>query len=136
MQGNDRCRREIFRRIPLVFGVIYHFLSASSAGMMPFWMFTLGQELTQGESEVHVPYGNLVVSLISLTVPVGIGVAIRMWRPAWAERGGKIIKPFTLLIIVFFLSVSVNDCGGGDEISGRGEKGGGIMLQKRSHKVK
>lgn len=75
-------------------------------------MFTLGQELTQGASKLQVPYGNLVVSLISLTVPVGLGVALRMWRPAWAERGAKIIKPFTLVLIFFFLSVSVCCMGG------------------------
>lgn len=75
--------------------------------MMPLWMFTLGQKLTEGESRLHVPYGNLVVSLISLTVPVGLGVALRAWRPVWAERGARIIKPFTLMVIFFFLGVSV-----------------------------
>lgn len=79
--------------------------------MMPFWMFTLGQELTQEESNLQVPYGNLVVSLISLTVPVGIGVALRMWRPAWAERGAKIIKPFTMVLIFFFMTVSMGCMG-------------------------
>lgn len=65
----------------------------------------MAQELTQGAS-MQVPYGNLVISLISLTIPMGLGVAIRWWRPIWAERGAKIIKPFTLVVIIFFMSVS------------------------------
>ncbi|MPC45074.1 hypothetical protein E2C01_038759 [Portunus trituberculatus] len=73
--------------------------------MMPMWMFTLGQKLTQGAS-MQVPYGNLVLSLISLTVPIGLGVALRAWRPKWADRGAKIIKPFTLVVILLFIDLA------------------------------
>ncbi|XP_045123602.1 ileal sodium/bile acid cotransporter-like [Portunus trituberculatus] len=77
--------------------------TVAAMGMMPMWMFTLGQKLTQGAS-MQVPYGNLVLSLISLTVPIGLGVALRAWRPKWADRGAKIIKPFTLVVILLFMS--------------------------------
>ncbi|XP_063868660.1 ileal sodium/bile acid cotransporter-like [Scylla paramamosain] len=77
--------------------------TVAAMGMMPFWMFTLGQKLTQGAS-MQVPYGNLVISLISLTVPIGMGVGLRAWRPKWADKGAKIIKPFTLVVILLFMS--------------------------------
>lgn len=77
--------------------------TVAAMAMMPFWMFTLGQKLTQGAS-MQVPYGNLVISLITLTVPIGLGLFVRARRPNWAEKGAKIIKPFTLIVILIFMS--------------------------------
>lgn len=67
--------------------------------MMPFWLFTLGQTLfTSGN--IKIPYFNLFTSLISLTFPMLIGIAIRHYKPKWAQISHKIIKPFTVVVVV------------------------------------
>lgn len=45
--------------------------------MMPLWMFTLGEQLLQENTDLQIPFGNMAGSLISLTVPVCIGIIIR-----------------------------------------------------------
>lgn len=68
--------------------------------MMPFWLFTLGRTLfTKGN--IRIPYLNLFSSLITLTFPMVIGIAIRHYRPDWAKVSHKIIKPFTVVVVVF-----------------------------------
>ncbi|KAK4327362.1 hypothetical protein Pmani_002190 [Petrolisthes manimaculis] len=74
---------------------------------MPLWLFTLGRRLLHENDDLQVPFGNLVASLISLTIPVAIGVLIRIKRPAWADMGGRFIKPFTLIIILIFMTLGV-----------------------------
>nr|XP_045584540.1 uncharacterized protein LOC123746811 isoform X1 [Procambarus clarkii] len=77
--------------------------TVAAMGMMPLWMFTLGGKLLEENANLRIPYGNLAGSLISLTLPVGIGIFIRYRKPQWAEMGRRIIKPFTFVIILFFM---------------------------------
>ncbi|KAG7172297.1 Ileal sodium/bile acid cotransporter-like 3 [Homarus americanus] len=79
----------------------------AAMGMMPLWMFTLGKKLLEDNANLQIPYSNLALSLVSLTVPVGIGMFIRFKRPVWADRGRRIIKPFTLIVILFFLTLGI-----------------------------
>lgn len=73
--------------------------------MMPMWLFTLGRTLfNSGKGEIKIPYFNLLVSLVMLTCPLLLGVAIRHFRPKWADVSKKIIRPFTIMIVVFGLS--------------------------------
>lgn len=80
------------------------FISTIAAmGMMPFWMFTLGAKLLH-EGNLTVPYVNLLTSLIFMTVPLLIGVAIQTWRESWALFLKKILKPFTIVVIVVIVA--------------------------------
>ncbi|XP_042216405.1 ileal sodium/bile acid cotransporter-like isoform X3 [Homarus americanus] len=79
------------------------FISTLSAmGMMPLWMYTLGTSLTSENNYMKVPFANLAISLVSLTVPTGIGMFIKYKRPRWAEISNRLIKPITVLILVLF----------------------------------
>ncbi|KAK8733160.1 hypothetical protein OTU49_006494 [Cherax quadricarinatus] len=61
------------------------------------------------DAKIKIPYMNLVISLISLTVPITIGIIIRLKKPTWADKGAKILKPFSLCILLFFFTVgSIN----------------------------
>ncbi|XP_045584542.1 hepatic sodium/bile acid cotransporter [Procambarus clarkii] len=73
-------------------------------GMMPLWMFTLGGKLLE-DADIKIPFSTLAISLVSLTVPITIGIIIRLKRPAWAERGAKIIKPFSFFLLLFFITM-------------------------------
>ncbi|XP_013777547.1 sodium/bile acid cotransporter-like [Limulus polyphemus] len=76
------------------------FLSSLAAlGMMPFWIFTLGSTLFL-KHEAQIPYVNLVLSLVLLTLPLVIGLFIRYFRPGLAKVSDKLIRPFTLIILI------------------------------------
>jgi sodium/bile acid cotransporter 3/5 len=69
--------------------------------MMPFWMFVLGKEIiTINNAKVNIPYANLAFSLIGMTIPLAIGLLIQKRKPDWAERSRKIIRPFTVVLLV------------------------------------
>ncbi|XP_047468766.1 sodium/bile acid cotransporter-like [Penaeus chinensis] len=77
----------------------------AAMGMMPLWMFTLGSSLLEENANIHIPFVNLAISLITLTVPVCLGIFLRMKRPAVAEKGKRVIKPFSFFILIFFMVV-------------------------------
>ncbi|XP_068251012.1 sodium-dependent organic anion transporter-like [Palaemon carinicauda] len=77
----------------------------AAMGMMPLWMFTLGKSLLEDNDNLQIPFMNLVFSLIGLTIPVGLGILLKHKRPQWATKAQKIIKPFTLIVILFFMII-------------------------------
>jgi solute carrier family 10 (sodium/bile acid cotransporter), member 3/5 len=82
------------------------FFSRWFAAMMPFWLFTLGGTLF-GNMKIHIPFNNIIMSLISLIAPLAIGVVIRRYRPKWAEFSRKLIRPFTILMMVFIFTFGI-----------------------------
>jgi sodium/bile acid cotransporter 3/5 len=66
----------------------------SFAGMMPLWLWLLSPFFLPPGSSVQVPFLDMAVSLILLTVPLGIGLLIRRFKLSVAEfLTVKIIKP-------------------------------------------
>lgn len=45
--------------------------------MMPLWLFTLGKKLLESNANLKIPFGNLATSLVTLTLPIVIGIIIR-----------------------------------------------------------
>jgi sodium/bile acid cotransporter 3/5 len=69
--------------------------------MMPFWMFVLGKEIiTINNAQVNIPYANLAFSLIGMTIPLAIGLLVQKRKPDWAEKSRKIIRPFTIILLI------------------------------------
>merc|ERR550519_827735 len=82
------------------------FLSTVLAlGMMPLWIFLMAPLLTEGR--LVIPFGQLIFSLVSLILPTALGMWIRWKWPKAATVMGKIIVPFTLLTVLFILTVGV-----------------------------
>ncbi|CAG2119463.1 unnamed protein product, partial [Medioppia subpectinata] len=52
--------------------------------MMPLWLFTLGGNLFSA-GNIRIPYLNLLTSLVTLTLPMFIGIVIRHYKPNWAK---------------------------------------------------
>ncbi|KAK7067112.1 hypothetical protein SK128_011282 [Halocaridina rubra] len=75
----------------------------AAMGMMPLWLFTLGKSLLDENDNLQIPYSNLAVSLIGLTIPVSIGMIVKYKKPDWGVKVQRIIKPFTLIVILFFM---------------------------------
>ncbi|GBM36753.1 P3 protein [Araneus ventricosus] len=82
------------------------FISTVAAlGMMPLWIFTLGASLFR-EREAAIPYLNMVGSLVGLTFPIIIGLLIKKYSPKLTRISLKIIKPFTIIIVLFGITLA------------------------------
>lgn len=59
--------------------------------MMPFWMKLLGYRfLKNNDSIIHVPYDKIIVSLLTLIIPLLIGIAISRFNQKLAEKAKKV----------------------------------------------
>ena len=77
--------------------------------MVPLWLFTLGQSLLKnsvGEA-VTIPYANIVISLISILIPVSIGLLVQRKKPTWAKKIRLILKPLFLIFITYMMTVGI-----------------------------
>jgi predicted Na+-dependent transporter len=78
--------------------------TVSALGMMPLWIFLLGSWLS--EDDLIIPYGQLMMTLVTLVLPICLG----MWIRFRFEKGAKIMKaiivPFTLLTVLFIFTVN------------------------------
>lgn len=82
------------------------FISTIAAlAMMPLWIFTLGATLFR-DREATIPYMNMVGSLILLTLPLVIGIFIKKYSPRLTRISNKIIKPFTIIIVLCGISIA------------------------------
>ncbi|CAN8004043.1 unnamed protein product [Ixodes hexagonus] len=79
----------------------------ASVGMMPLWIFLLGRHMSPETGSLQIPFANIVLSLVGLAVPLAIGMLIWRFRPKWAQKAQKCIKPLTLVVLVFILVLSV-----------------------------
>lgn len=74
--------------------------SIAAMGMMPLWLWLLSGFFLPPGSSVQVPYLDMTISLICLTVPLAIGLLIRRFKRNWADFiSTKVIKPFSFIII-------------------------------------
>jgi len=79
--------------------------TVAALGMMPLWIFLMAPLLTEGR--LVIPFGQLIFSLVSLILPTALGMWIRWKWPKVATVMEKIIVPFTLLTVLFILTVGV-----------------------------
>ena len=74
--------------------------------MIPFWLFTLGQVFLEG-TDIQIPFTNIIISLISILVPVAIGILIQKKRPRVAKIILKLLAPVFVVLILFFFTVGI-----------------------------
>ncbi|CAG0897275.1 unnamed protein product [Darwinula stevensoni] len=80
----------------------------AALGMMPLWLWILAKSLTpEGEYTIQVPYGQLILSLLFLTVPLACGLLIKQKRPKWAAISDRIIRPLTFINIGIYSNLFV-----------------------------
>ncbi|KAK5972904.1 Ileal sodium/bile acid cotransporter [Trichostrongylus colubriformis] len=83
------------------------FLSTlASLAMMPFWISLLGKEFLQGFSadfKILIPYAKITRSLVTLVVPLLVGIAIKKWKPEWAAKSRKVMRPFIIFVLIFVI---------------------------------
>lgn len=77
-----------------------------SLGMIPLWLFTVGTKVLY-QTEVTIPYTNILTSLVGLIVPVAIGMVIQWKKPNWAKYIVMGIKPLMIIFFIFVFTVGV-----------------------------
>ncbi|VDK48026.1 unnamed protein product [Anisakis simplex] len=83
------------------------FISTLSAVvMMPLWIYLFGQHFLQGydsDTRLKVPYWKIVSSLLTLVIPLLIGVCISKWKPCFRDKARKLMRPFILFVLIFLI---------------------------------
>jgi len=84
------------------------FVSTIAAlGMMPLWLYTLGPLFSTDERDIVIPFGNLIMSLFMLILPLLFGMWIRWKWPKAGKIMEKVIIPFTVCTILFIFTAGV-----------------------------
>ncbi|KAL3185208.1 hypothetical protein MRX96_031082 [Rhipicephalus microplus] len=74
----------------------------ASLGTMPLWLFTLGRSLFQ-EASLRIPFRNIFTTLVSMTLPLGVGLALQRWRPKVADVCKRLLAPVSVAMIVYIV---------------------------------
>ncbi|KAK2147845.1 hypothetical protein LSH36_532g06048 [Paralvinella palmiformis] len=79
----------------------------ASLFMIPAWLYTLGRLITGRDAALKIPITNILISLVSLLIPVAIGIIIRKKKPNIARSMDRMLKPFFIVLIVFMFTFGV-----------------------------
>lgn len=71
-------------------------------GMMPLWLFTLGKSLFI-TTTTSIPFRNIFTTLISMIVPLGIGILMQKYFPRTAKFLKKTLATVSVIIILFII---------------------------------
>lgn len=75
-------------------------------GMMPFWLFTLGQLIFKS-SNLEVPYKHITTYVFALVIPLAIGYLIQRYLKRVAQFMTRIIKAFSSCLILFIIIFAI-----------------------------
>jgi Sodium Bile acid symporter family. len=75
-------------------------------GMMPLWIFTLGQLIFQ-EGRFGVPYSRIAGFAVGLVIPLAIGFLIQKYLPRLSKIMTRILKPFSAILILFIVIFAI-----------------------------
>lgn len=74
--------------------------------MMPMWIFTLGKTIFD-RANLRIPYTNIISAAVGLIIPLTIGILIQKYMPRTARLLVRIIKPFSLFLILFIVIFAI-----------------------------
>lgn len=76
-------------------------------GFMPLNMFFYSTPFIEGDDSLKTPFGDIILQLVLLVIPVFIGIFITFKFPKFGSKLSKFIKPFAFLIIVISLGFGI-----------------------------
>ncbi|XP_061197377.1 ileal sodium/bile acid cotransporter-like [Saccostrea echinata] len=79
----------------------------SSLALIPAWIYSVGVNVIYKDIEISIPFTNIIISLIGLIIPVGIGILIQTKRPKWAKFIEKLVRPITVIFVILVFTVGV-----------------------------
>ena len=72
-----------------------------------FWVWLFGKFVLESERQLSLPYLQLFISLISLVVPIFIGMFITYKRPNWSVKLVKLSRPFFILMMLLVSTLGI-----------------------------
>ena len=75
--------------------------------MVPLWMLTLGQTFADDKTKISIPFGNILLTLATVIVPLFVGLLIKYKCQKLAKIIIKIIKPVSIVTIFFLIGFGV-----------------------------
>ena len=82
-------------------------VSTPTAGMLPLWLLTVGQNLLDEESGVVIPFTRIASSLLIILAPLSVGIVIGRFKPRAAAIIVKLLRPFFLCVICIFFPIAL-----------------------------
>ena len=74
------------------------------------WVWLFGKFVLQSEENLNIPYLQLFISLVSLVIPIFVGLLITYKRPNWSKKLVKISRPVLIVFLVvawtFFIYIN------------------------------
>uniref|UniRef100_F1L203 p3 protein n=1 Tax=Ascaris suum TaxID=6253 RepID=F1L203_ASCSU len=80
--------------------------TVASIVMMPLWMWVFGQHFLRGydaNMRIKIPYWKIISSLLTLVIPLLIGILISRWKPAVKDKARKFMRPFIVFVLIFLV---------------------------------
>ena len=78
-----------------------------SFGTTTFWVWLFGKFVLESQKNLSLPYIQLLISLVSLIVPIFIGMFITYKRPDWSKKLVKLSRPFFILMMVVVSTLGI-----------------------------
>ena len=72
---------------------------------MPAWLFAVSRLYISEDTQIKIPYLNLGVGLISIAIPIFLGVLLNRFKPHIAKKVTKALKPVSLVFVLWVLIV-------------------------------
>ncbi|CAG5126670.1 unnamed protein product [Candidula unifasciata] len=79
----------------------------ASLGLLPMWIFTLGETFKDDTVKLHVPFEKILEALAIAILPLFVGMFIRYKFPKVANIIGKVLKPVLIVIVAFIISFGI-----------------------------
>ena len=77
--------------------------TVAATGMLPLWMYTLGKQV-YADTKTAVPLENILSTLVSMTVCLGIGLLFQRYLPRVAAFCKRILAPVSVMMIIFIIT--------------------------------
>jgi len=81
--------------------------TVGALGFTPLWVWFLGRFIIQEHPDVTIPAVNIVITLASVIVPVGLGMLFSWRKPRWGDKVAEKLKPFIWTASLIFISVAL-----------------------------
>ena len=84
--------------------------TVASFATTTFWIWLFGRFVLRSEENSNIPYLQLFISLVSLVIPIFVGLLITYKRPAWSKKLVKISRPalIVFLVVVWSFFIYIN----------------------------
>nr|KAG5688900.1 hypothetical protein BaRGS_009741 [Batillaria attramentaria]KAG5690279.1 hypothetical protein BaRGS_018631 [Batillaria attramentaria] len=76
-------------------------------GMIPLWLFTLGQTLDVEGQKITIPFVKIVEALAIIVLPLFFGLFLQYRVPKLAKVITKVMKPVLIVAVAFLLTVGI-----------------------------